>query len=174
MTLTCATCNKIVEIANDVWPGDVVKCTHCGADIHLPKAQTVAYATNTPLVALSPQGDFRPQTLGDDEILPPGAVLGQYRVDKFIGRGGMGSVYKATHAMHQRTVAVKVLPPKFARDPEFDGRFQREALALANLAHPNIVAIHDMAQQGEIYFFVMEFVEGANLRDLLVAKRIPP
>jgi len=175
MTLTCASCNKVVEISGDAWPGDVVTCSHCGADIHLPKAQTVSYATNTPLVALSPQGgDFRPQTVGDDEVLPPGALLGQYRIDKFVGRGGMGSVYKATHAMLQRTVAVKVLPPKFARDPEFVQRFKREALALAELSHPNIVAIHDMGQQGDIYFFVMEFVEGANLRDLLVAKKIPP
>jgi len=174
MNLTCGGCQKSFEVT-DTWPGDVVKCAHCGADVSLPKAETVAYATSTPYVALSPHDlEVRPTALSDEEILPPGALLGQYRIDKFIGRGGMGSVYKAQHTLLQRTVAVKVLPPKFAADPEFVQRFKREALALANLSHPNIVAIHDMGQQGEIYFFVMEFVEGANLRDLLVAKRIPP
>ncbi len=175
MTLSCKACGKTFELPDAQWPGDTINCLHCGAGVSLPKAETVAYATDTPLVMLSPQGgDLRPESIGDDEVLPPGAVLGQYRIEAFIGRGGMGTVYRAKHTMLQRTVAIKVLPPKLAKDREFVQRFQREALALAGLSHPNIVAVHDMGTQGEIYFFAMEYVEGANLRDLLTAKRIPP
>ncbi|MBI2932237.1 MAG: protein kinase [Planctomycetes bacterium] len=158
MLLNCEACHKTFEAA-----GDAANCVECGAEVSLPKAPTVPY-----------EPGFRPETLRDDEVLPVGALLGQYRIDQFIGRGGMGAVYRATHTMLRRTVAIKVLPPKFAVDPEFVQRFKREALALANLSHPNIVAIHDMGVQGEIYYFVMEFVEGASLRDILVEKKLAP
>ena len=183
MIVTCSYCNQSFETGSAQWPGDKLPCPFCKLEIRMTKsetaelknAQTVSVGRSTEAMELSPgAGEFRPMSVTDDEVLPDGALLGQYRIEGFIGRGGMGTVYRAKHAMLQRDVAIKVLPPKFAKDPEFVQRFKREALALANLSHPNIVAIHDMGVQGEIYFFVMEYVDGFNLRDVLVKKKLPP
>jgi tRNA A-37 threonylcarbamoyl transferase component Bud32 len=182
MIVTCTYCNQSFDTGSPQWPGDVLPCPFCKLEIRLAKseselknAQTVSMGRSTEAMELSPgAGEFRPMSVTDDEVLPDGAMLGQYRIEAFIGRGGMGSVYRAKHSMLQRDVAIKVLPPKFAKDPEFVQRFKREALALANLSHPNIVAIHDMGVQGEIYFFVMEYVDGLNLRDVLEKKKLPP
>ncbi len=182
MIITCTFCHQTFDKEGAAWPGDAVPCPFCKMEIRLPKSETVniekavtvGVVESDPLV-LSPGGqEYRPIQISDDEVLPAGALLGQYRIEKFIGKGGMGAVYRATHSMLQRPVAIKVLPPKFARDQEFVARFKREAFALANLSHPNIVAIHDMGVQGEIYYFVMEFVDGVNLRDILVSKKLTP
>jgi hypothetical protein len=165
MMIPCAACGWSNSF--DRWPGDVATCTACGAPIHLPLAPTVAVATET---ASAP----RPETLGPEEVLAVGSLIGQYRIEGFIGRGGMGAVYAVMHTMLQRRAAMKILPPAFAADPEFVERFKREALALANLSHPNIVAIHDMGVQGTILYFVMEFVDGVSLRELIAGKRLPP
>jgi hypothetical protein len=71
-------------------------------------------------------------------------------------------------------IALKILPPNISRDPAFAERFAREARALARLTHPNIVTIHDFGQADELFYFVMEFVDGMNLRQLLNAGRISP
>jgi predicted Ser/Thr protein kinase len=71
-------------------------------------------------------------------------------------------------------VAVKVLPPEAGRDPAFAERFNREARALARLAHPNIVAVHDVGKAGEFYYLVMEYVDGANLREVLRDGQLTP
>ena len=103
----------------------------------------------------------------DDAPLPEGSLLGQYRLQRVLGEGGMGRVYVARHHHLDRTVAIKVLAPRFSRDGALVQRFHREAQALARLGHPNIVAIHDMGSQGDVHFFVMEHVEGDNLRQLM-------
>ena len=79
----------------------------------------------------------------------------------------MGAVYKARQVSLDRLVALKVLPPEAGRDPAFAERFNREARALARLSHPNIVAVHDVGRAGDLYYFVMEYVDGVNLRQLL-------
>ncbi|RKH52623.1 serine/threonine-protein kinase [Corallococcus aberystwythensis] len=84
-----------------------------------------------------------------------------------LGRGGMGEVWLARQRSLGRTVAVKVLPPRLAKDGEFVSRFDKEATALAALSHPNIVQIIDRGVQGEHYYFVMEYVEGQSLRHAL-------
>ncbi|NOJ98035.1 serine/threonine protein kinase [Corallococcus coralloides] len=84
-----------------------------------------------------------------------------------LGRGGMGEVWLARQRSLGRTVAVKVLPPRLAKDEEFVSRFDKEATALAALSHPNIVQIIDRGVQGEHYYFVMEYVEGQSLRHAL-------
>ncbi|WP_375759319.1 protein kinase [Corallococcus exercitus] len=84
-----------------------------------------------------------------------------------LGRGGMGEVWLARQQSLGRTVAVKVLPPRLAKDEEFVSRFDKEATALAALSHPNIVQIIDRGVQGEHYYFVMEYVEGQSLRHAL-------
>jgi serine/threonine protein kinase len=102
-----------------------------------------------------------------DERLAPGTRLGPYTLGPFLGQGGMGAVYQAEHASLRRTVALKVLPRALARDPEFVERFRREAQALAQLHHPNIVAVYDMGQEGDLCYFTMEHVDGTNLRSVL-------
>ena len=84
----------------------------------------------------------------------------------FLGLGGMGAVYKARQPTLDRFVALKVLAPSVANQPGFAERFNREARALARLNHPNIVAVHDFGQAGTLHYLVMEFVEGANLRQI--------
>ncbi len=91
-----------------------------------------------------------------------------------IGEGGMGVVYKAVQKQLGRTVALKVLSPALASDPAFVERFTREAQALAQLSHPNIVGIHEFGVHDGVPFLVMEYVDGTSLRALLGAKKLPP
>ncbi len=98
----------------------------------------------------------------------------QLEILEFVGRGGMGAVYKARQPHLDRIVAVKILPTSIANDPAFAERFAREARSLARLNHPNIVTIHDFGRAGEFFFFVMEFVDGLNLRHALIAKTLEP
>jgi len=96
----------------------------------------------------------------------------QLEIIELLGTGGMGAVYKARQPGLDRLVALKILPPEVGRDPAFAERFAREARAMAKLSHPNIVAIHDSGQAGEFYYFVMEFVEGINLRETIDAEKL--
>jgi len=93
-----------------------------------------------------------------------GLVLGPYRILNELGRGGMGIVYLAEHQKLQRQVAVKVLPKQSTADPLALDRFYREARAVAALDHPNIVKAYDVAEDGGIHYFVMEYVQGVNLQ----------
>jgi predicted Ser/Thr protein kinase len=86
----------------------------------------------------------------------------------------MGAVYKARQPALDRLVALKVLPPEIAKAPGFTERFNREARALARLAHPNIVAVHEFGKNGDLHFLIMEYVSGANLRDIERAGRLAP
>src|SRR5512141_1319935 len=90
----------------------------------------------------------------------------QLEVLEFIGKGGMGAVYKARQPALDRLVALKILPPAAASDPGFAERFNREARALARLNHPNIVAVHDFGQVNGMPYFLMEYVEGSTLRQV--------
>jgi len=89
---------------------------------------------------------------------------------EMIGQGGMGVVYKAVQKSLGRTVALKVLSPQLSTDPEFVERFTREARALAQLNHPNIVGIYDSGIHDRVPYLVMEYVDGKSLRQLLAAK----
>src|SRR5262249_45879900 len=109
---------------------------------------------------------------------PPPAALADYfpqlEILELLGQGGMGAVYKARQKKLDRLVALKILPPEPGRDPSFAERFAREAKALARLSHPNIVAVHDFGETSGLYYFIMEFVDGANLRQLMQATRLQP
>lgn len=97
-----------------------------------------------------------------------GQSLGGYRITAQIGKGGMATVYKAYQASLDRFVAVKVLPPYYAeQDPSFLKRFEREAKAIANLRHPNILIVMDYGEQDETTYIVMEYVESGTLTDLM-------
>ena len=102
-----------------------------------------------------------------------GESVGPYRVLDKIGEGGMGEVYRATDTNLKRTVAIKVLPPAVASDPDRLARFQREAEVLAALNHPNIAAIYGLERSGNITALVMELVEGPTLADRLARGPLP-
>ena len=91
-----------------------------------------------------------------------------------IGSGGMGTVYRAVQQSLGRTVALKVLDPAFVSRPGFTERFAREARALAQLAHPNIVTVHEHGQAGPWCYLVMEFVDGASLRQMIRTRALAP
>jgi len=91
----------------------------------------------------------------------------RYRLLSSIGSGGMATVYKGLDMLLQRPVAVKVLRERFADDPEFLERFQREARAAANLDHPNVVTVHDVGKDGHRHYIVMEYVDGQDLKTLI-------
>ncbi len=97
-----------------------------------------------------------------------GRIFNQrYRLKEKIGSGGMADVYLADDLLLSREVAVKVLHPQYAADPAFIQRFRHEAQAAANLNHPNIVSIYDWGNEGDVYYIVMEFVEGRDLKTIL-------
>jgi predicted Ser/Thr protein kinase len=93
---------------------------------------------------------------------------------ELLGQGGMGAVYKARQPHLDRLVALKILPSEAGVDPAFAERFTREARALARLNHPNIVTVYDFGQAAGLYYIVMEFVEGVNLRQTLRAGQLSP
>ena len=101
-----------------------------------------------------------------------GKLFPQLEILGFIGKGGMGAVYKARQPALGRLVALKVLPAAARGDPGFGERFNREARTLARLNHPNIVAVHDFGKRGEMAYLLMEFVEGTNLREIEQAGRL--
>jgi len=86
----------------------------------------------------------------------------------------MGAVYRARQRGLDRVVALKILPQQHSKDAGFAERFAREARALARLNHPNIVDVYDLGQAGAIYYFLMEFVDGVNLRQMLESHRLTP
>ena len=94
----------------------------------------------------------------------------RYQVTEKIGTGGMADVYKAVDQVLGRTVAVKVLHPRYAADPTFVARFRQEAQAAANLSNPHIVNIYDWGQEDSTYYIVMEYVRGTDLKTLVDEK----
>jgi len=112
---------------------------------------------------------FQPPTVEEIAWLFP-----QLEILALIGKGGMGAVYKARQPALDRMVALKILPPQTAAGPGFVERFNREARALARLNHPNIVGVYEFGQASGLSFFIMEFVDGLNLRELERAGKLSP
>ncbi len=115
-------------------------------------------------------GAWQPPTLEEADLLFP-----QYEIVSLVGRGGMGAVYRGRQIELDRAVAIKLLPLEVSVDPVFADRFRREARAMAKLHHPNIIAIHDFGatQEGHL-FFVMEYVDGADLHQMIHGPGIAP
>lgn len=108
-------------------------------------------------------------------------LSGRYELGELIGRGGMADVFRGVDTRLGRTVAVKLLRPDLARDPQFQARFKREAQAVAALNHPSIVAVYDTGDHAvpgdhddsvRVPYIVMEFVSGTTIRDLIRAKEV--
>lgn len=105
--------------------------------------------------------------------LPSGTKLGPYTILERLGAGGMGVVYRARDERLERQVAIKVLPPGLLMDRSARGQFHKEALALAKLSHPNIAVIHDVGEQEDMDFLVMECVPGCSVAEKLKAGPLP-
>ena len=101
------------------------------------------------------------------------AAIGRYRILAEIGSGGMGTVFKGLQPSLNRTVAIKVLPRGFSSDPSLVARFLRESAAVASLNHPHIIQIIDRGEEKGLYYFVMEFMDGPSLEDLLKTGKLP-
>jgi len=102
-----------------------------------------------------------------------GQYLGPYELTAHLASGGMGDVYRARDTKLRRDVAIKILPTEFRRDPDRAARFQREAVALAALNHPNIAAIYDLEEIDGVRFLVLEYVEGETLAARLKKGPLP-
>src|SRR5438309_6285288 len=135
------------------------KCPQCGATLPTGALEGLCPACLLKQGAAADTGGpqetfaFQPPTIEEVARLFP-----QLEVLAFIGKGGMGAVYKARQPSLDRLVALKILPPQVASGPGFAERFNREARALARLSHPNIVAVHEFGQVNDLPFFIMEFV----------------
>ena len=152
------------------------KCAECGAPLSpgtpegLCPACLLKRGLETQTAGAGLAADFIPPT--PEELA---RYFPQLEILELLGRGGMGVVYKARQRELDRIVALKILPSAADRDPAFAERFGREARALARLDHPNIVAVFDFGQTtGGLYYFVMEYVDGLNLRQLLTTAKITP
>src|SRR6266478_987425 len=172
------------------------KCPQCGATLPTGALGGLCPACllkqgAAPETSAPPEtAPFQPPSLEEIARMFP-----QLEILAFIGKGGMGAVYKARQPALDRIVALKILPPQAAGGPGFAERFHREARALARLNHPNIVAVHDFGQVGQasslslsektaeksetgwkpvLPFFIMEFVDGPNLRQLERSGKLSP
>src|SRR5204863_9426450 len=166
----CEGCMNIAEVSQDMGK----KCPQCGAALPegaleglCPACLLKQASTDTSTQAECPA--FQPPAIED-----LAKVFPQLEILALIGKGGMGAVYKARQPTLDRLVALKILPPQIASSPGFGERFNREARALAKLSHPNIVAIHEFGQVNGLAYFIMEFVDGLNLRQLERAGKLQP
>ena len=116
-----------------------------------------------------PSAAFVPPTI--DQLAKRFPTL---EIIELIGAGGMGAVYKARQSGLDRFVALKILPEEFGNDVKFALRFTREARTLAKLSHPNIVSVFEFGNVEDTYYFLMEFVDGSTLRDLVKAGQLSP
>lgn len=99
--------------------------------------------------------------------------IGDYVLTGKIGQGGVAEIYKARQESLNRDVAIKILSSKLTDDPEIVRRFERESIVVAGLVHPNIVHVIDRGDAGGRYYFVMEYIDGTSLREVIDSKRIP-
>ncbi len=156
------------------------QCPQCGTPL---KGKALAGLCPACLLAQGATDDTvavgQPQAFIPPSPTELAAFFPQFEILELIGRGGMGAVYKARQKQLDRIVALKILPPGIGNDPAFAERFTREAKALAKLNHSGIVTIHDfgVAQSDaldspRLYYFIMEFVDGVTLRQLLIGGRV--
>ncbi len=143
--MNCTNCNNPV-------PEDSKFCLECGADLSDPGTGAGARTLE------------RPEELTTQLTQ---TLEGRYKIGKMVGRGGMGAVFFAEDLTLERPVAIKVLPPEVSHDENLVGRFQREARTAAKLDHPNIIPIFAVESAGDLHFFVMKFVSGESLEQVL-------
>jgi len=142
-------------------------CANCGTP--LPANSRFCLACGTDLAA--PEAGPRTATVTQElELRLTTAIGARYRIERLLGRGGMGAVFLAHDLTLDRPVAVKVLPPEVAHDVKLVMRFEHEARIAARLDHPGIIPIYSVESSGGLHFFVMKYVEGRSLEDLLIER----
>jgi len=149
--LKCPSCEREVEIGPDEDPSDLL-CPHCRAEFSSSALQDATQIA--------------------EELVPgfrPGQKLGNYVIEALLGSGGMAVVFRGTQVSLNRRVAIKVLPKHFSKKKVFVERFESEAAVLASLNHPNIVGVIDRGVENDIYFIVMEYIEGDTLKQRLAS-----
>ncbi|MCY7347231.1 MAG: serine/threonine protein kinase, partial [Pyrinomonadaceae bacterium] len=146
----------------------------CGSDDELKKEilsllaaqkETDKFLENSAMNLMAKEIAHDNTTVADFSIL--GRELGNYRIERPLGAGGMGEVFLAHDAKLNRKVALKILPSEFVLDAERVKRFEREAKAVSALNHPNIVTIYDFGQLDGINFIVTEHIQGVTVRELI-------
>jgi len=150
-----------------------MKCTKC----HTDNPDTSRFCGNC-ATQLTRAGQPPPELTKTLEspvhVLTKGSfVAGKYRIIDEIGRGGMGVVYRAHDESINRDVAIKVLPPEFASDPDRLRRFEQEARAAGQLNHPNILVVYDVGAHEGAPYIITELLEGESLRDRLRSGSLP-
>jgi serine/threonine protein kinase len=148
------------------------KCSRCGAEL---PASGVCPRCAAEFLQATPSGEGE----GEHAFVAPSsadlaAKFPQLEIMAFIGQGGMGAVYKARQKELDRVVALKILPPAKGEQPGFAERFAREARAMAKLNHPGIVTIYEFGRANGLFFFLMEFVDGVSLSQLIHGSRVSP
>ena len=148
-------------------PEAASECGKCHTPLPIPESQETLNEAVTPeewSVAVTPH----PGVTGAEEDLKPGTVLsGRYEILQLLGRGGMGAVYKARDTELDRLVALKLIRPELAKNPEMLRRFKQELILARQVTHKNVIRIFDLGQADGIKFITMDFVEGQNLHALL-------
>ena len=140
------------------------ECPHCPAVTSAPVV--VARTIDGAKPAAGTAADELPSVEELNEKLP------QLEVVELLGYGGMGAVYKALQKSLDRFVALKIIKASLGEIPSFAARFSREARALAKLSHPNIVGVHDFGKVDDVFYLIMEYVEGTDLRQLISTKEL--
>ena len=139
-------------------------------EIELPLA---AEGEAEPLFETTAMQLARPLLARTELVLAEGQMFGCYRILSLLGSGGMAEVYKAHDTRLNRPVVIKVLLQSISAQPDVRERFQREARVVANLKHPNICVLHDVGQQDELDYLVMEYLEGDTLARRLEKTKLP-
>src|SRR5215471_19369872 len=106
-------------------------------------------------------------------MIASGTRLGAYEIVSLLGAGGMGEVYRARDTRLDRTVALKILPPSLASDPQFRERFTREGRAISQIDHPNICSLYDVGEHDGTAYLVMQYLEGETLAARLAKGALP-
>ncbi|MHC4438600.1 MAG: serine/threonine-protein kinase, partial [Planctomycetota bacterium] len=150
-------------------------CPQCLMKLGLPtgaeagKAAVTGDQVDVPTSATPPSGFVPPVPVELAEQFP------QLEILELLGQGGMGAVYKARQKHLDRLVALKILPSQIGETEAFAERFTREARSLAKLNHPRIVSVHDSGHtETGLYYFIMEFVDGTDLRRVIQAGELSP
>ena len=157
-------------------PDESSHCGKCGTPLPAAPSQETLNEGGTPeawSVAVTPE----PVGIAAaGEGLEKGTILaGRYEILQMLGRGGMGAVYKARDTELDRIVALKLIRPELARNPEILQRFKQELILARQVTHKNVIRIFDLGQSDGIKFITMDFVEGQDLRALLLEKgKFPP
>src|SRR5687768_2405669 len=167
---------KIKNLLDDALKLDVLKREQfldkaCGNDINLRRELEELLASSEKVESFlesPPVGEVAEVIINQRDKLASGQSLGNYKILRKIGAGGMSEVYLAEDARLHRQVALKVLPENIASNKERLLRFEREAYAASALNHPNILTIFEFGEAGGVHFIATEYIEGKTLREKIV------